>query len=282
MKKLTLPLVVFLIVAPHLRLNAQTLFSNQNAFIWIINLNGGNVDHYFSEYIFRFDNKNHNAYYEDEFEMAKSIQELKEEVKKTSVDQEYYITYTSTFGRYSFETNEFGFEPFPEGKSIELFNFVFNQRIATNTNADLVFSNGAEITSLPMEFDNANFLVKMRKDKRSGKVDRTVYLKIYFNVKDYFEYEDLSDSKQKVTLFANITKIEAYENDAFLTDPLASISTEYLLTKLQAEKEKKKKKDEANAEVKTVNDLNEFLSDHKVDKELKAKLMKTAVEHYNE
>ena len=262
----------------------QEFFDERTAFTSAIKLNNGSIEPYINEYIYRFDNANYNVYQEDEFELAKTVKELNNEIKNIPLDKEFFIKYSATFGKYNFETNEFDFQPFTDETFIEILNFAFAPRSSTNTSVQLHFSNGKEVSSLPMEFDKANFLVKMRKDKRSGKVDRTIHLKVSYVLKDYIEIEDVSESRKKITLFAEITKVEAYENPGFLSDPLATISTEYFLKQQREKQEAEKAKADAqiNKEAETVKALNKYLSEKDVDKDLKAQIMHTTVEYYKE
>ena len=261
---------------------SQEFFDERKAFTSVIKLNNGLVDQYINEYIYRFDNDNYQAYQEDEFELAKTINELKSEVEKMPIDKEYYIEYATTFGKYNFDNNEFAFQPFTDETYIDIMDFAFSPRSSTNTGIQLFLSNGQEVSSLPMAFDKANFLVKMRKDKRTGKVDRTIYLKIYYNLKEYIEVEDMSATRTKVTLFADITKIEAYENPDYLTEPLATISTDYFIKQQEEKAKAEEKTAEINKESETVKQINEYLNEKDVDKELKAQIMHTTVEYYKE
>ena len=261
---------------------SQEFFDELKAFTSVIKLNNGLVDQYINEYIYRFDNENYHIYQEDEFELEKTVNQLDAEIKNMPLDKEYYIKYATSFGKYNFDNNEFAFQPFTDETFVDVLDFAFSPRSSTNTSVQLFFSNGNEVGSLPMDFDKANFLVKMRKDKRTGKVDRTIYLKIYYNLKDYIEVEEMSTSRTKVTLFADITKIEAYENPEFLTEPLATISTEYFIKQQAEKKETEEKSAEIKKESETVKQLNEYLNEKDVDKELKAQIMHTTVEYYNE
>ncbi|MBN2484524.1 MAG: DUF4852 domain-containing protein [Bacteroidales bacterium] len=282
MRKTAFIIPIIALVSSYGFISAQTLFDGQKAFSAMLKHNGGSPEQFINEYTYRFNNKNYNALQDDEFEQAKTISGLKSEVESINNENEYFIASVSAFGKYNFEKAAFEFAPFTEETNIEILGNVFSYRLTTNTNISLRFNNGTEISSLPMPYEKANYLVKMRKDKRTGHVDRKVHLKIYFNLTDIVEIEDVTDTKKKITLFANITHIEAYENSEYLTVPLANISTTYQVKKesekAKAQEEKNKKPDEINA----VNNLNTYLHHENVDKELKAKLMKTAIEHYTE
>lgn len=263
-------------------LRAQILFDGPKAFILMLKHKGGGVEQYIDEYVYRFNNKNYNSFQEDEFEFAKTIADLKATVGGSPNDGEFYVTYTSQFGKYNFENSEFEFNPLSDETYLEIVNYLFAPRLKTNTSISLKFYNGTEINSLPMPYDNANFLIKMRKDKRTGDVDRKIHLKIYFNLAEYSEFSDVSETKKKVTLFAYITHVEAYESADFLSNPLSNIPTEYL-NKKESEKAKAAAEDEKKtSELNAVNSLNNYLANEKVDKELKAKIMKTAIDYYAE
>ena len=224
---------------------SQELFDEERAFLTLLKLDEENAASFYEEYLYRFDQDRFKVYLEDEFEMYSAKKRLIENIKKFKTDAGYHIIIKSNYGEYDFDKKAFAFLPFPETYQHEILGRVlFPFRIKTNSQILLSFTNGIDIIDLPMEMEKANFLVKLNKNPRTGKIDRSVYLKVIFDLEPLVETTEQA-LKEKKILYANIKQVEVFESEIMNAEALATIKTAYGFQQEAApEGEEDKKKEE--------------------------------------
>lgn len=274
MKRTLYLIVAGLFVQYNLEVIAQELLDEKKAFSAFLSLEGVDVEQYSDEYFLRFDSKVYQNQHEDEFERRRVIEELIKESKNIIENENYYISTKADFGIYDFDSCQFNFKPFQKETVINLCDYLFISRLQTNTKITVTFLNGTEISALPMSYDKANFLVKMRKDKRTGEVDRTVYLKVIFKIDDNAEIVESGETRKNVTLFAYITTLEVYQTPDFLSEPIAIIETDFKALEQIDSEEKSETTEYPDKMIEAISDMDRFLSSNKnIDKEMKTKII---------
>jgi hypothetical protein len=249
------------------------------AFGAFLSLGSVDVERYSDEYFYRFDEKQYQMQHEDEFERKRAINELIESSRSKFEQSNFYINTKAEYGTYNFDSNQFSFKPFKQETVLNVCDYLFMTRLKTNTKITVAFLNGPEINALPMPYEKASFLVKMCKDKRTGEVDRTVHLKVIFEIDSITEVEEIGEIRKNVTLFANITTIEIYHTSEYITEPLAIIETDYKKYSDKAQSNRKKSNSQEDL-IEAITDMDNFLSSNKnINQEMKAKIIQMMLDN---
>lgn len=264
---------------------AQQLMGEKEAFLFMLKNYPDLVDSHAKEYLFRFEKDSYYYFAEDEFELKKAEGQLGDRVENVLREQSYYVESTATFGTYNFDDQYFEFLPIPPDAKINIQGYMFAARGTTNTKIDLAFLNGLEITQMPMDESQANYLIKLKKSQKTGKVERKVHVRIKFKMADEMDFQPATAVKSHVTLYANIIEIEVYDNEDFASAPLVSIPTS-LKTGIASksddtENKEEKEKDPDLEAFKIIGGVKYKLDEMGADEELQEEIMDTAVEYYD-
>jgi hypothetical protein len=149
------------------------------------------------------------------------------------------------FGEYQFDQQAFQFSPFNEETYIPVLNSFFGTRVESNSTISLNFLNGLDINTLPMDEEKANFLIKLRKNNKTGKIDRTIHMRLYFVLDEYMEIDETVAGRFKYRIFANILNVDFFESTDFSAPVLTSIETS-----IKSKMEQAKAQEENDAKVK--------------------------------
>lgn len=216
-------LTVFIFTATY----AQTKFDERTAFLHMLSANPAVINDYVPEYMYRFESDQYHIYANDEFECFRITEQLVKKAGSVSTNNVYYIETKANFGVYDFTNESFEFVPINLAEPFELVKFMFSSRGKTNSKIDIHFNNGDEITHLPLKREQANFLVKLKKNQKTGKIDRIVDIRIIFQVDPRAEIEASSPSRTKCDLFLNVLSVEVFDNPGYTAGPMISIPTIY-------------------------------------------------------
>jgi hypothetical protein len=228
MKKIKdLVLVIVILFIHFTNTDAQNKFDEKTAYLYMLKSSPGIIDDYVLEYLYRFENAQYHIYTNDEFECQRVATQITGASGSLKNDNVYYLESKASFGIYDFTNESFGFAPINLAETIEIVKYLFSSRSKTNTKIDAHFNNGDEITQLPLKKEQANYLLKLKKNQKTGKVDRTVNIRILFNVDQRSEIDTNNGTKTRCDLYLNILSIEVFDNPDFASAPMISIPTIY-------------------------------------------------------
>lgn len=188
------------------------------------------IGSYLQEYLYRFENAQYHIYANDEFECFRATEQLTKNVSSISTDNVFYIETSANFGVYDFTNESFEFSPVNLAEPMEIVKYQFTSKGKTNSKIDIHFNNGDEITRLPLKKDQANYLVKLKKNQKTGKIERVVDIRIYFNVEQRAEIDN-GGTRTKCDLFVNVLNVDVHDNPDFAAEPLVSLPTIYKVQK---------------------------------------------------
>lgn len=185
--------------------NKSKILTDTLAFIFYANISDRPIENFAKDYLIRFKKELYKNTHEDEFEYQKSLKITKEEMlniySNFDFSQEFSIFTKLNVENYDFDRN--GFPIKIEDLSVRAVKY----SIDTEENlVDINFSNFDKLNFINIESEKANSFVKRRKDN-SGNIDRTVYLRINFNLVKEIEGKE---SKEE-TIYSEINSVEYYD-----------------------------------------------------------------------
>lgn len=206
---------------------AQSKFDERTAFLYMLSSNPSVINDYVPEYMYRFENDQYHIYANDEFECYRITEQLVKTAGSMSTGNVYFIETKASFGVYDFTNESFEFVPINMAEPLEVVKYMFSNRGKTNTKIDVHFNNGDEITHLPLKREQANYLVKLKKNQKTGKIDRIVDIRIVFQVDPRAEVEATNPARTKCDLYLNVLSVDVYDNPGYTAGPIISIPTIY-------------------------------------------------------
>jgi hypothetical protein len=205
----------------------QGKFDEKTAFLYMLSSNPSVINDYVPEYMYRFENEQYHIYANDEFECYRITEQLIKSVGSMSTNNTYFIESKASFGIYDFTNEAFEFVPINLSQPIEILKYMFSLKGKTNTKIDIHFNNGDEITHLPLKREQANYLVKLKKNQKSGKIERTVDVKIVFQVDPRTDVDATNPARTKCDMYLNVLSVDVYDNPGYTAGPIISIPTVY-------------------------------------------------------
>lgn len=260
---------------------SQEILEEKAAFDYFLKVTSLDRKDFVPEYMYETNEDLYDQYWDDEFEFNKKIDAQYEQIKNRIADIEgsYYMISKAEFGDYAPEIKAFRFEDLTETTYFNIKNEPTSyacKKCETFTDIDLFFLNSGNIKSFAVDPDKANILVKERKSS-SGKVDREIVIKVYFQLADYYEIES-HDEDHKIRLFGTISKIEildyyGYNNRSGSGKIISTINLES--ADIEDEEQSLEMEDPE------VSKLKAYITNSFVSEELKAKLLNTIQIHNN-
>ncbi|NJM15112.1 MAG: hypothetical protein HC896_06815 [Bacteroidales bacterium] len=125
----------------------------------------------------------------------------------------------------------------------------------------------------------------MRKNKKTGRVDRNVYIRAHFTVDKTFDLVESGNNRSKATLYANILKIDVFENEGDASAILSTIETDF--AKLQkadkalTQQKTTEKQNVVQEKYEVVSNMRNYLSSQEdIGEDLKKDLLDKTITHY--
>lgn len=193
---------------------SQEKLNDQISFYYFLKYSNEDLKNYVVDYM----NKNHknmyNQYRNDEFDFENKkeevLKELIENVNSFNPDKTYVINTTSKFSDYNFTNEYFEFKPLSDNTYFSYYKTDHCYDCEYHTQVRLFFTNSEQFQDLTINKDQANKLIKSRKDKR-GNIDKKVKIRIYFKISDKVECKK-NDRYVYASLRGIISHIEVYDN----------------------------------------------------------------------
>jgi len=185
--------------------NKSKILTDTLAFIFYANVSDRPIESFAKDYLIRFKKELYKNTHEDEFEFQKSLSIAKKEMENiyTKIDftQEFSIFTKLDVENYDFDRNGFPI------KIEELSVRAIKHSIYTEESSlEIDFLNFNKFNFINIESEKANSFVKRRKDNL-GNIDRTVYLRINFNLVKEIEGKE----SKKETIYGEINSVEYYD-----------------------------------------------------------------------
>lgn len=200
-------------------LTKDDLLDEEKAFLSFLK-SQNSIHPYTEEYLARFEKETLESINDDEFAYREKIESIRKKLqsKVKSIDSSnfYYISAIIDFGQYNFEES---FLPLKIGKNSSfpiMRKGIYDiGRLSKykKTKLDLFFTNGEKYQNLYLEKEEARRLIRSKKDKNSGEIDRKIYGLIKFKI----NYEKTNNSNLNVKTNKNkivgvIENIKFYAN----------------------------------------------------------------------
>lgn len=217
-------LILLMLWGNHQIGRAQHTLNGETAFLIKLNLDTAVVEDHCEEFIYRFKKESYKLIKDDEFEMREARNELLEKVSNISLDQIYTIKHQTSFADYDFERSGFAFVPVTVANNFSILDLAFGTKLNTNGSIDLRFLNGEELTFFPLAEDEADMLLKERKNYKNGKIDRTIHMNIQYVI-DGIEKTINITNKPAYTLTARILQVDFYDATESSNQTISSIET---------------------------------------------------------
>ncbi len=278
-----------LLVFGMLPLKAQTDFTEENAFLLFLRHDTLPADAYTEEFIYRFQRDKYYLIRDDEFEKRRAARELKERVDALAENTEYSLEFPASFGDYDFDRQGFVFQGLSEDTEIKIVSPILATRLSSNVSANLVYTNASALDLFPLDENQANMLLKERKNYKNGKVDRSITLKLFFTVDEMLK-STAGDRRCSGRLIATLRKVEFLAPNQVGSKPLAAVSLvtdeegKTTTSTAQAQKSGSSKggdktaADQASRAV--IEQVEKLLSNSELSDELKATLIKSTIQYY--
>lgn len=202
----------------------------KTAFIKYIMISGSEPRAFAREYSYRFDNEVFERYHQDEFEfvdiLEKTVNKMSDEIAEFKKDDVFRTNATHKFGKYDFEKE--AFEIRFEAESLTVLKKKYgagalSKGLKTHE-VNIAFNNKSEIKYFQLNKDVARAFIKERKNKYSGKVDRTIYLRINYTLTGLIVERKEKHGPVKKCLEAEIKSVEVYGNKNGYSDDLGVLN----------------------------------------------------------
>ncbi len=272
-----LTIIVTAFVYP-VSISAQKTFTEENAFLIYLKLDTVWVEEFAEEYVYRFQKDKFHLIKEDEFEIRSSGKALVRRVDTLSENTIFCINHEAEFSEYNFERHGFECNLMNEESRIQVLDFTFGTRLPTNVSIELSFVNYADIDLFPIHEDEANVLLKERKNYSNGKINRRVRMNLYFTVNSLRKSE-YPTRKSSVDLSCKILKVDFFDIGDFVGDPLGTVN---LMNDIAFSESEKQMKDENPENNQVLSKIKKLLSDSELSDDLKAVLIKSTVRYYQD
>ncbi len=198
----------------------------KTALLQYIIISGSELSAFAREYSYRFDNDTFEKYHQDEFEfvdiLEKTVNKMSDEISEFKKDNVFRTNATIKFGKYAFEKEAFEFSF--DAESVTVLKKAYgagalSKGLKTHE-VNIAFNNKSEIKYFPLNKVIARDFIKERKNKYSGKVDRTVYLRINYILTGLIVERKKKYGVVKKCLEAKIKSVEVYGNKNGYSDDL--------------------------------------------------------------